>query len=108
MKLLLVILALASSTLASASACKVDGISDSPQGMTCKFKDRLINLTCQKGVYFLNEDLVNVAFHMEVEVGAVPLVFKADAMTLTAVQINKSKYEAELQVGRTSMTGVCR
>ena len=107
MKTLFVLLALLTSSLTFASACKVDGISDSPQGMSCKFKNRVINLTCQKGVYFLNEEPVTVAFHMEVETGSVPLVFRATTMTLTAVQLEKS-YDADLELGRNHLTGTCR
>lgn len=107
MKTLLVLAVLFSSSLSFASACKVDGISDSPQGMTCKFKNTQIKLTCQKGVYFLNEVPVSVAFHMEVETGSVPLVFQATSMTLTAVQLEKS-YDAELETGRRRLIGTCK
>jgi hypothetical protein len=108
MKTLLVLLTLLSSSISfGSSACKVDGISDSPQGMSCKFKNKEIKLTCQKGVYFLNEEPVSVAFHMEVETGSVPLVFQATTMTLTAIQLDKT-YDAELSMGRSHLTGICQ
>ncbi len=70
------------------AACKVDGISDSPQKLNCTFpKLPSIRLSCVDDKYNLNWNNVNhkvqVAFHMDVEEGDSLLVFKAEKLTLT-------------------------
>lgn len=87
MKVLLGIFLLASFSSAFA-ACKVDGISDSPQKLDCTFsKLPSVRLSCVDDKYILNWNNVNhkvhVAFHMDVEVGDSLLVFKSEKLTLT-------------------------
>lgn len=91
----------------SAKECEVYGISDSPQKLNCSFKSMKVALTCRSGQYYLNSSKVTQAFHLEVEDGPVPLVFKARDMTLTAIIQAKVDIEAELtRPGRTD-TGTC-
>jgi len=92
---------------ALARDCKVYGISDSPQKITCQFGTETIHLSCKQGTYFLNQSKVNVAFHMEVEDGAVPLVFRASNLELTVVMQSKVDIQAELVRGRLSRNGQC-
>jgi uncharacterized beta-barrel protein YwiB (DUF1934 family) len=92
---------------AFARDCKVYGISDSPQKLTCKINNSIMNLRCIDGDYFLNASKVSVAYHMEVEEGAVPLVFKASDMQLTVVMESKVDIQAELLKGRKTFTGTC-
>jgi hypothetical protein len=65
-----------------------------------------VNLTCKNGDYYLNSSPVTVAFHMEVEEGNVPLVFKSNGMELTVVE-DKAGYMAELSKGRLHLKGSC-
>lgn len=90
-----------------ARSCQVYGISDSPQKLDCHFKDFSIALRCVKGKYFLNREMVSNAFHMEVEEGSVPLVFKSDGMQLTVVIEPKVDIQAELQQGSRTLFGTC-
>ena len=89
-------------------ACKVYGISDSPQKLDCSFKKMQVNLTCQKGDYYLNGAKVEEAFHMEVESGPVPLVFKAPEGQLSVLIHSKSNISAELEQGNRLLRGKCR
>lgn len=102
-------LALALSLMApafGAKPCKVYGISDSPQTLNCSFPDRQILLTCQNGKYFLNQTPVTMAFHLEVETGTVPLVFKVEDITMT-VLLN-DPIEAGLEMGKAEVKGSCK
>jgi hypothetical protein len=89
----------------SRTPCKVYGISDGPQALKCSFEEKEVELHCSKGSYYLNKTKVSMAFHMEVETGAVPLVFKAANLTLT-VMMGKT-ITAELEEGKTSAMGIC-
>lgn len=87
--------------------CKVYGISDSPQKLTCKFPELEVRLTCKLNTYYLNSQKVNLAFHMEVEEGAVPLVFKTNTgVTLTVLP--EAQILAEYNDGKVQMEGTCR
>lgn len=90
-----------------ARPCQVYGISDSPQKLDCRFKDSSIALRCVNGKYFLNREVVSNAFHMEVEEGSVPLVFKSVGMQLTVVIEPKVDIQAELQRGSRTLFGTC-
>lgn len=90
-----------------AKDCQVYGISDSPQKLDCRFGHTRIALRCINGTYFLNRSRVNTAFHMEVEEGPVPLVFKSSDMQMTAVIESKIDIQAELEVKNRMLTGTC-
>lgn len=94
-------------TNAFARECEVYGISDSPQKLSCTFKNQKLELTCKNGTYYLNKSKVSMAYHLEVEDGPVPLVFRAPDMQLTVVIESKVDIEAELEKGRTSILGTC-
>ncbi len=95
---------LASFALAS-GPCKVYGISDSPQRLSCSFPKSRVILSCVDGQYLLNKSPVKVAFHMEVESGAVPLVFKASDLVLTVFM--ESPIMAELKIAQSVSLGTC-
>ena len=91
---------------AYAKQCEVDGISDSPQKLSCEFPSYKLNLSCKGGTYYLNKTKVNVAYHLEVEEGSHPLVFKTRTMELTVV-IDDS-ISAVLLRGKTETNGICK
>jgi hypothetical protein len=95
------------SSFASTKDCKVYGISDSPQTLTCTFPDLSLKLTCHEGIYALNEETVTMAFHMEVEDGPTPLVFKSSSMQLTATKLPSQKFLGELDVNSQTLQGSC-
>lgn len=87
--------------------CKVYGISDSPQKLDCSFEKELkIQLNCSHGHYLLGGAPVSNAFHLEVETGSSPLVFKTAKSTLTLVK-EKSFFTAELETSEGTLTGSC-
>ena len=92
----------------SAEACKVYGISDSPQKLDCSFRQQKLNLRCVKGQYFLDGQKVDDAFHMEVEEGPVPLAFKTSDSMLTVTIESRSRIHAELEIKGRSIFGTCR
>lgn len=107
MRILILVIIFLSSSQVFARDCEVYGISDSPQSLQCVFKRHKIKLSCKDGSYYLNQSKVTNAFHMEVEDGPVPLVFKAEDMQLTVLIQSKNKIEAELdQKGKIAM-GSC-
>lgn len=108
MKLIFTIFLVSLMSKASATECKVYGISDSPQKLNCTFKKLNLALTCKDGHYYLNTSRVSVAFHMEVEEGAVPLVFRAPDMELTVMINTPTIIDAELTKSGTAITGTCR
>lgn len=89
-------------------ACKVYGISDSPQKLDCSFRKLQVKLSCQKGEYYLNDVKVDEAFHMEVESGPVPLVFMAPKTQLSVLIHSRSNISAELEEGNRLLRGKCR
>lgn len=91
-----------------AEACKVYGISDSPQKLDCTFRTLKMNLTCQSGQYFLNDIKVDEAFHFEVESGPTPLGFKtADELLVVTIE-SRTRISAELEGGGRFLKGTCR
>lgn len=107
-KLLLSFFILALSIQVQAQSCEVYGISDSPQKLQCKFQDQVLSLHCENGTYYLNTTPVKLAFHMEVEEGPVPLVFKTDESTLTLMVNSKTDITAEFEKSSTTLQGKCR
>ena len=106
MKLLILLLPILTSFSAYSRPCAVYGISDSPQRLSCHFPQLTVKLSCQRGTYYLNENKVNLAFHMDVEEGSVPLIFKSSGMTLTVMM--GPIIQAELQMDKTEMNGTCK
>lgn len=88
--------------------CEVYGISDSPQSYSCRFQGEKLNLTCKEGVYQLNDEAVEEAYHMEVEEGPVPLVFRSSKNELTVITSRGRKHEATLIRDGKSHSGTCR
>lgn len=103
---IIVISTLISAPAFAAKLCKVYGISDSPQTLHCSFPEREIHLSCDDGKYFLNTSPVSTAFHMEVETGTVPLVFKTSGMIMTVIMDNP--IQAQLAKGKAEVQGTCR
>jgi hypothetical protein len=94
--------------------CEVDGISDSPQSMSCYIHNgKLIgklDLSCDDEKYHLKwkekKVEVNTAYHEDVEEGSSPLVFLAEQMTLRTVSY-KVYSTAELIIGEKTYSGLC-
>jgi hypothetical protein len=99
---------LAFSTHATA-ICEVDGISDSPQSLHCTFKNpKVLNLSCVESVYHLDNEVVFVAWHEDVEDGNSPLIFKTKGQTLRVVMDDRGpSYTATLESSKTQI-GTCR
>ncbi len=108
MKLFLLISLVILMPQAWAKPCVVFGISDSPQKLSCFFKTMQIKLSCQKGSYYLNQDRVSSAYHLEVESGPVPLVFKATGLELIVYLQSKTDILAELEKDGHVLKGSCR
>lgn len=107
MKLAILIISVFLMTAAFARDCEVFGISNGPQKLHCTFKTFHLALRCKGGTYYLNSSKVTSAYHLEVEYGAVPLVFKARDMKLTVV-MDKVGAQAELlRTGRSGIIGSC-
>ncbi len=92
----------------AAPICKVYGISDGPQNLSCEFSSKKMELQCINGKYFLDRSLVTVAYHLEVESGSNPLVFKTDGLTLTVTLENGMDKAAELETLKGTIIGVCK
>ena len=98
---------LLSSLPALSKPCKVYGISDSPQGLSCTFpQEEKILLTCRQGDYFLGEAKVLNAFHLDVETGSSPLVFKTQKNSLTLIK-QKADFSAEWESSDNVLSGIC-
>lgn len=108
MKKLFGLFLLLGSLHAWAQPCKVYGISDSPQRLSCTFPKQSIQLRCQRGNYYLNDSKVDVAFHYEVESGPNPLVFKTADLQLVVVIHSARRKLAQLEIGNTTLNGNCR
>ena len=90
--------------------CEVYGISDSPQHLNCRLGTKELKLTCDTatGVYQLGDEVVEVAYHEEVEDGPVPLMFKtADAKLKVLIYSNK-KIDAEFSQKNRISRGSCQ
>jgi hypothetical protein len=90
-----------------ATNCKVFGISDSPQKLKCRFKTFDLNLSCHRGHYFVNNDRVVRAYHLDVEDGAVPLVFDTSHSKLTIMMNSKVDIKALLKMKNRIYSGTC-
>jgi hypothetical protein len=90
----------------AAAPCKVFGISDSPQKLHCNFPNRDVALTCAAGKYLLNGSPITTAFHMDVEEGTSPLVFKFPEGSLTVMM--DDPVTAELDLGKAQTQGLCK
>ena len=88
--------------------CEVYGISDSPQSFSCRFQREELNLSCKEGVYQLNDEAVDTAYHMEVEDGPVPLVFHSPQYELTVITGSGRRHRATLVRDGKSISGNCR
>jgi hypothetical protein len=99
---------------AFAGACKVDGISDSPQRVSClMLKDHLpheLTLNCVGKNYRISwldkTSLVDFSYHEEVESGSNPLVFVSKDLSLTLVY-SAHFFEASLIFNSEKFTGKC-
>lgn len=93
---------------AFSAPCEVYGISDSPQHLSCKLGFKKLELTCREGTYYLGEEKVETAYHLEVEDGPTPLVFKTAMSELTVLMKSETRMEAELGRGSKKSRGRCR
>ncbi len=93
---------------AFSAPCEVFGISDSPQHLYCSVGGNKIELTCREGVYFIDEEKVEAAFHYEVEDGPTPLVFRTAKSELTVLMKSQTRMDAELERGTRTTRGSCR
>lgn len=93
---------------AFARDCKVYGISDSPQSLRCSFKELDIKLSCKDGSYYLNSSRVLQAFHMDVEEGPSPLVFRSSSLQLTVIMNSRTDILGELEQSGIFSFGPCR
>jgi hypothetical protein len=107
MKMLIGLLILLGSVKAFAQACKVYGISNSPQHLSCNFSKMQVELSCQRGTYYMNDVKVDMAFHYDVERGPSPLVFRNEQMQLVVRIYSANRKRAELQLGNTHLRGNC-
>lgn len=89
------------------SKCKVYGISDSPQKLSCVLGKRTIDLTCKRRTYYIDTEKVSLAFHMEVEEGATPLVFKTNSGK-TLIVVPENQILAEYEDGDDYFQGTCK
>ena len=88
--------------------CEVYGISDSPQNFSCRFQREEMNLSCKEGIYQLNDEPVEAAYHLEVEDGTVPLVFKSANSELTVISGKGRRHQATLLRDGKPISGNCR
>ncbi|MFP5384911.1 MAG: hypothetical protein ACLGHN_02445 [Bacteriovoracia bacterium] len=109
MKILVPLILFSFVSLVHARDCEVYGISDSPQNLHCSFDKLDIVLSCdnQHGTYYLNSSPVKVAYHLEVEHGPVPLVFKTDDLELV-VTMRRRGAVAELETEGRIHNGSCQ
>lgn len=105
----LLLLTFSLNTLAQAKVCEVYGISDSPQKLNCTLAGNKLNLTCDRetGTYLIDSDLVEVAYHEEVEDGPVPLLFKTVEAKLKILIHSNKRIEAEYTQHSGITTGFC-
>lgn len=91
-----------------ARLCEVYGISDSPQALDCSFSSEKLDLRCRNGIYFLGNEAVDGAYHMEVEEGPTPLAFRTKTGEMIVVLEGESTHPATLARGRKKIKGNCR
>ncbi len=107
-KITLPFIALLVTTAAAAGVCRVSGISDSPQAISCRFKETSIELRCDGGKYFINEFPVKAAFHFDVEEGPVPLVFDTESFRLVVEIDTDHRVKAILSSEQETKKGKCQ
>lgn len=107
MKLILLFILVCLSAPSFGALCKVYGISDSPQKLDCSFGQNDIQLRCKNGQYYINNLRVDSAYHLEVEDGPVPLVFKTKSSELTVLIQSKVDIEAEYSTANRTRMGTC-
>ena len=99
---------------AFAKDCRVDGISASPQKISCylhvgKFI-KTLDVECREGNYQIEWEQkvydVNQAYHEEVERGSNPLVFQADRLSLKTISYQIYS-RAILRIDGDSYDGLC-
>lgn len=101
-----------------AQECKVTGISDSPQKLRCSFSSNIdLLLTCGgEGLYHIkwssptedtHETTIRQTYHMEVEEGPTPMVFKGNDLTLTIEESRRASFKAELEKEGKIFKGRC-
>ena len=88
--------------------CEVYGISDSPQTLDCTFKTGPVAVRCHNGDYYLNDSKVKMAYHLEVEEGPTPLVFRAPDLQLTVTLQTKAESVAQLDKNGRLIKGRCQ
>ena len=109
MQVLIVFLTLFLSQSLLAKPCEVDGISDSPQRLSCQIGGENLLLMCKNGQYFVGDEAVEVAYHEEVEEGPVPLIFKLKTWRLSVLfEKNRILAQSESLSGETLKKGSCR
>lgn len=92
----------------AATLCEVYGISDSPQSLKCRFSREDLALSCREGIYYLGEQIVEAAFHYEVEEGPVPLVFKTKERELIVTLSSGRNHKASLTGIGSKQRGNCK
>ncbi len=92
----------------AANLCEVYGISDSPQALECTFQREKIGLSCSNGTYILDNESVEMAYHLEVEEGPTPLVFRTKTGELTVTLSTGRNHEAVLSRDGKKLSGNCR
>lgn len=106
MKALILVLFIVTGVQA-APLCEVYGISDSPQALHCRFAGDKLDLSCRNGIYILGTEVVEGAYHLEVEEGPTPLVFRTKTGEMTVVLESGRQHPAELARGRKKLNGKC-
>lgn len=106
LKILFLLLSFSTFGLAQARPCKVYGITDGPQRLECSFPNMDVTLSCVNGSYRINGAPVTQAFHLEVEEGTVPLVFKFSKGIMTVMM--DEPVTAELDLEKAQTQGTCK
>jgi hypothetical protein len=103
----ILLISLFSASAFPAPLCEVYGISDSPQSVKCALDRSAFEISCKNGVYYLNDEKVENAYHMEVEEGPTPLVFQTSSEELTINLTDRKIHPATLTQGRRKLRGTC-
>ncbi len=94
--------------------CEVDGISDSPQGLSCYISHgkliKKLDITCKDGRYTLRWEgqkfFIDTAYHEDVATGSSPLVFVSLNLSLKVTK-HRLYHRAELVMAEKSCDGLC-
>lgn len=100
--------------VALANDCRVDGISDSPQKISCYIHVgmliKTLDVECREGNYQITWESksyeVDQAYHEEVEAGSNPLVFQAGRLSLTSTSYQIYS-RADLRIDQQKYDGLC-